>query len=85
MKKNVICKNCQKQTEHEEGDHCQHCGHCPTEMKMTATWEGRPIEDLSREELIEALNWCASEIQRLMKEKEHERGFIFENFVRKSP
>lgn len=51
-------------------------------METVATWKGKPVEELSRDELIEALNWCANEIQRLMKEKEHERNFIFDTFVR---
>ena len=49
---------------------------------MIAKWKGKPVDELSRDELIEALNWCANEIQRLMKEKEHERNFIFDTFVR---
>lgn len=55
------------------------------EMKKIATWKGNPVEELSKEELIEALNWAANEIQRLMKEKEHERKFFFDTFVRTEP
>ena len=29
------------------------------------TWQGRPVTDLSREELVEALEWAAREIERL--------------------
>lgn len=40
------------------------------------TYRGKRIEDMSREELIEALNFAANEIQRLM------RDFLFETFIR---
>ena len=33
------------------------------------TWRGRPIADLSQKELIEALEWCGEEIQRLQKDR----------------
>ena len=45
-------------------------------------YRGKRIEDMSREELIEALNFAANEIQRLMAEKQHERDFIFDTFIR---
>ena len=36
---------------------------------MVSMWKGQPIEDLTREELIEALNWCAQEIQEQREDK----------------
>ena len=48
---------------------------------MTATYKGRPVNDLTREELVEALVEAAIEIHRLMEEKERELKFIMENFV----
>ena len=50
-------------------------------MQMTATYKGRPVNDLTREELVEALVEAAIEIHRLMEEKERELKFIMENFV----
>ncbi len=33
--------------------------------RKIAVWEGEPIETLSREKLIEALQWCASEMETM--------------------
>lgn len=41
------------------------------------TFLGKFIEDMSRDELVEALNLAAKEIQRLMEEKQRERDFLF--------
>lgn len=49
--------------------------------KKIVTYLGKNIEDMTREELIEALYFAESEIQRLMKEKQHERQFMIENFI----
>ena len=54
----------------------------PDIAKTVATFMGKRVEDMSREELIEALNFAANEIQRLIKEKQHERDFIFDKFVK---
>ena len=54
----------------------------PYIAKTVATFMGKRVEDMSREELIEALNFAANEIQRLIKEKQHERDFIFDTFVK---
>lgn len=35
------------------------------DKQNVVTWLGRPIEDLTREELIEAMRYCASEIKSL--------------------
>ncbi len=33
--------------------------------KTVQFWRGKPVSDLRRKELIEALEWCAVEINRL--------------------
>ena len=38
-------------------------------MPMVSTWKGQRIEDLSREELIEAINWLASELDEQRNDK----------------
>jgi hypothetical protein len=45
------------------------------------TYLGKNIEDMTREELIEALRFAEGEIQRLAKEKQRERSFALENFA----
>lgn len=35
------------------------------ERKMLNFWNGKPIEELSREELVEALTWAATEIEKM--------------------
>lgn len=37
-------------------------------MEMKTMWRERPIEELSREELIQALEWSAREIGRQRKD-----------------
>ena len=54
----------------------------PDIIDTVITFMGKRVEDMSREELIEALNFAANEIQRLTKEKQHERDFIFDTFVK---
>lgn len=39
------------------------------EKNKVSTWMGKPIDDLSREELIEVVNYCGNEIQRLTKDR----------------
>lgn len=41
------------------------------EPKMITLYRGNPITELSREELIEALEFATSEINRLQKEVIH--------------
>lgn len=36
------------------------------ERKTIVAWDGKPIEDLTHEELVEALNYLAAENDRLM-------------------
>ena len=38
-------------------------------MKEVATWMGRPISDLTREELVQAITWLANEMQKLRDEQ----------------
>lgn len=45
------------------------------------TYLGKNIEDMTREELIEALRFAEGEIQRIAKEKQRERSFALENFA----
>ena len=49
------------------------------EHKVTY-WCGRPVEELSREELIEALNWCSAELER--QRKDHERDVSVRDMLR---
>jgi len=49
---------------------------------QVVTFRGKRIEDMPRDELITALDWAACEIQRIMQEKQHERDFIFDVFVK---
>jgi hypothetical protein len=57
-------------------------------MGKITHYKGKPIESLSREELIEALNGATHDIQRLMEEKKQERDFFaikpapIEDFIR---
>jgi hypothetical protein len=46
-------------------------------MKNIICYKGRPITELSREELIEALTISMQQSERLREEKKHERDFIF--------
>lgn len=39
-----------------------------TEPKMLAMWKGRPVTELTREELLEALDWCSLEIRRMRED-----------------
>ena len=41
-----------------------------TSMNKFSTWEDVPINELNREKLIEALEWCGVEIMRLRKERD---------------
>lgn len=50
-------------------------------MKYYTTYMGRRIDELSRDELIEALEAATHEINRLMKQNEHDREFIFNTFI----
>lgn len=38
------------------------------EMPIPVTWMGLPVESLAREELLEVIVWCASEIKALHTE-----------------
>jgi hypothetical protein len=42
---------------------------------------GKRIEEMTREELIDVVNWCANEIKRITKERQHERDFLFDAFI----
>lgn len=43
------------------------------EHLRTYTWAGRPIEDLTREELIEALKMAADDMQRMRESAQQDR------------
>jgi hypothetical protein len=34
-------------------------------------WCGKPVADLSRDELLEVIEWCGNEIQRLQSDRAH--------------
>lgn len=34
-------------------------------QEVIHVWKGRPIIELSREELLEVINWCAKESERI--------------------
>lgn len=38
------------------------------EHPMVTTWKGKPVDELTREELIEAINYCGEEMERLRRE-----------------
>ena len=38
-------------------------------MKMIHTWKGKPIDTLSREELIEVVNWFSRELETLREDR----------------
>jgi hypothetical protein len=37
-------------------------------QQMLSEWEGTPISELSREELLGVVSWCGEEITRLREE-----------------
>lgn len=51
-------------------------------IKTVTYYMGKPITELSRDELIEALSWAAKEIENLWKKNEHERHYMFETFIK---
>lgn len=50
-------------------------------METVTFWKGKPVTELTKEELIEALNWCGKEIERMHKQNEHDREFLMDCFV----
>jgi len=46
-------------------------------MKEIVTFKGKSIEQMSRDELIEALTWCANELEALQIRNSKERDFLF--------
>ena len=42
-------------------------------MNKFSTWNDVPINELDREKLIEALEWCGIEIMRLRKDRDRWR------------
>lgn len=50
-------------------------------METIEFWKGEPVTELTKEELIEALNWCGKEIERLYKQNEHDREFVMDLFL----
>lgn len=42
--------------------------HEKNESRIPFTWMGLPVEGLAREELLEVIAWCASEIKALHAE-----------------
>lgn len=53
------------------------------EYPTITTYKGRRIDELTREELLEALTIAAQEINKLWLEKERERNFVFDTFITK--
>lgn len=39
------------------------------DVVLVSTWKGRPMHDLSREELLEVVQWCGQEIQNLQADR----------------
>jgi hypothetical protein len=37
--------------------------------ETVSQWRGKPIDELSREELVEALNWCGRELQEIRADR----------------
>ena len=40
------------------------------ETNKISTWYGKPIDSLSNEEMLEVINYCANELQRLTKDRD---------------
>lgn len=51
------------------------------DVPRVSYWGGRPVTDLTKEELIEALEAMGRMYERAMKDKAKEREFIFDCFV----
>ena len=39
-------------------------------VRLVSAWMGQPVTDLSREELLEVVEWCGGEIQRLQGDRD---------------
>ena len=50
-------------------------------METVVFWMGKPVTELTKEELIEALSWCGREIERLYKQNEHDRVFLMDLLI----
>jgi hypothetical protein len=51
----------------------------PGDVPMVTYWEGRPITELSREELIEALTEVCGDYFRLLKDRLERPPLLFRN------
>lgn len=45
-------------------------------MDYIATWRGRRVDELTREELIQALNYAAEELHRERERSQHESTML---------
>lgn len=53
-------------------------------IKTIVYYMGKPVTELTRDELIESLTFAAQEIECLRQKNEHDRNFMFEVFVKPS-
>ena len=51
-------------------------------MKMITYYKGKPITEMTKDELIDALTFAAQEIERLMNKNEHDREYMFDVFIK---
>lgn len=51
------------------------------EIKTITYYMGKPITELTREELMEALSLATKEIERLLHKNERDRKYMFETFI----
>jgi hypothetical protein len=42
-------------------------------VRLFSAWMGRPINELTREELLEVVEWCGREIQNLRSDRDRWR------------
>lgn len=49
-----------------------------TDPRRLATYRGKKIEDMTREELIEALRWAADRIQQMNEDKMRQFAVLHE-------
>lgn len=50
-------------------------------MKQTITFKGKKLTEMSRDELIETIEFLFNDLKRVEREKEHEREFLFNAFI----
>lgn len=42
-------------------------------VRLVSTWMGRPMTDLSRDELLEVVEWCGREMQSMRADRDRWR------------